>query len=170
MRVIVSRNTSIIAQWHQFNISEVNGKGTHIQLREWSCLIEVTRLELKKELLTCGETNAMIVSISFIDATTTPNYKTIFFAKQGSRTHGYMFEPMSLLAIWILAFMRLGSNACETEHWGTSDESGWLCILCPNQVRDFKYHALIQCFAFPTKFYTPSMIQTQYLHEFLSQP
>ena len=79
-----------------------------------------------------------------------PNYKTIFFAERGNRTHRYMLEPIPLSAIRTIASMRLSSHAlrCETGRWGTSDESGRLCTLCPKQVQESKYHTLIQCSAF----------------------
>ena len=79
------------------------------------------------------------------------NYKTIFFAERGSRTHRYMLELIPLASIRTIAFMRLSSHAfqCETGGcWGTSDESGRLCTLCPKQVRESEYHTLIQCSAF----------------------
>ena len=46
--------------------------------------------------------------------------------------------------------MRLSSHAlwCETGRWGTSDESGRLCTLCPEQVQESEYNTLIQCSAF----------------------
>mgnify|MGYP000745292264 CR=1 FL=1 len=44
------------------------------------------------------------------------NYKTIFFAEQGNRTHRYMLEPIPLSAIRTIASMTLSSHAllCET--------------------------------------------------------
>ena len=79
-----------------------------------------------------------------------PNYKTIFFAKRGNCTHQYMVEPIPLSVIRTIASMRLSSHAlrCETGRWGTSDESGRLCTLCPKWVWEFEYHDLIQCSAF----------------------
>ena len=49
-----------------------------------------------------------------------PNYKTIFFAERGKRTHRYMLEPISLYAIRTIASMWLSSHAlrCETGRWG----------------------------------------------------
>ena len=72
-------------------------------------------------------------------------YKTIFFLERGNRTHRYMVEPIPLSAIRTIASMRLSSHAlrCETGRWGTSDESGRLCTLCPKQVRESEYHTLI---------------------------
>ena len=80
-----------------------------------------------------------------------PNYKTIFFTERGNRTHRYMLEPIPLSAIRTTASMRLSSHAlrCETGRWGTSDESGRLCTLCPKQVREFEYHTLIWYNALP---------------------
>ena len=79
----------------------------------------------------------------------TPNYKIIFFTERGNRTHRYMLEHISLSTIQTIASMRLSSRAlwCETGRWGTSDESGRLCTLCPKQVRESEYHTLIQCSA-----------------------
>ena len=52
------------------------------------------------------------------------NYKTIFFAERGNRTHIYIFEPIPLSAIWTIASIWLSSHALryETGRWGTSDE------------------------------------------------
>ena len=79
-----------------------------------------------------------------------PNYKSIFFTERGNRTHRYMLESIPLSAIQTIDSMWLSSHAlrCETERWGTSDESGWLCTLCPKQVWEAEYHTLIQCYAF----------------------
>ena len=79
-----------------------------------------------------------------------PNYKTIFLAEWGNRTHLYMLEPVPLASIRTNVSMRFSSHAlrCETGCWGTSDQSGRLCTLCPKQVRESEYHTLIQCSAF----------------------
>ena len=76
--------------------------------------------------------------------------QTIFFVKWGNCTHQYMLEPISLCTIQNIASMLLNSHALqyETSRWGTSDESNRLCALFLKQVREYKYHALIQCFAF----------------------
>ena len=104
-----------------------------------------------------------------------PNYKTIFFTERGNRTHRYMLEPIPLFTIrWITASMRLSSHAlrCETGRWGTSDESGRLCTLCPKQVQESEYHNLIQWSAFDyiQPCFPHIFDQPQSLHEFLSQP
>ena len=94
-----------------------------------------------------------------------PNYKSIFFAERENRTHQHMLEPISLSSIRTIASMGLSSHAlrCETRRWGTSDESGRLCTLCPKQVQESEYHTSIQCF--------PHIFnQAQSLHGFLSQP
>ena len=79
-----------------------------------------------------------------------PNYKIIFFAERGSRTHRNMLERIPISAIRTIASVRLSSHAlrCETLRWGTSDESGRLCTLCAKQVWESEYHTLMQCFAF----------------------
>ena len=103
-----------------------------------------------------------------------PNYKSIFFAERGNRTHRYMLEPIPLSAIRTIASMRLSSHAlrCETGRWGTSDESGRLCTLCPKQVRESEYHTLIQCSAFDhiRPCFPHLFDRVQSLHEFISQP
>ena len=77
------------------------------------------------------------------------NYKTIFFAERGNRTHIYIFEPIPLSAIRTIASIWLSSHALryETGRWGTSDERERHCTLCPKQVRESEYHTLIQCSA-----------------------
>ena len=101
-------------------------------------------------------------------------YKTIFFVERGNHTHRYMLEPIPFSAIRTIASMRLSSHAlrCETGRWGTSDESGRLCTLCPKQVWESEYHTLIQCFAFDhiRPCFPHIFDQAQSLHEFLSQP
>ena len=103
-----------------------------------------------------------------------PNDKTIFFTERGNRTHRYVLESIPLSAIWTIAFMRFSSHAlrCDTGCWGTRDESGRLCTLCPKKVREFEYHTLIQCSAFDhiRPSFPHIFDQTQSLHEFLSQP
>ena len=103
-----------------------------------------------------------------------PNYKTIFFAERGNRTHRYMLEPMPLSAIQTIASMQLSSHTlrCETGHWGTSDESGRLCTLFPKQVWESKYHTLVKCSAFDhiRPCFLHIFDEPQSLHEFLSQP
>ena len=73
-----------------------------------------------------------------------------------------------------IASMRLRSHAlrCETGCWGTSDECGRLCTLCPKQVRESEYHNLIQCSAFDhiQPCFRRIFDQAQSMHEFLSQP
>ena len=85
-----------------------------------------------------------------------------------------MLEPILLFAIQTIASMQLSSHAlrCEMGHWGPSDESGRLCILCPKQARESKNHALIQCSAFDhIQLCFPHIFdQPLSLHEFLSQP
>ena len=63
------------------------------------------------------------------------NYKTIFFA--GKPYTSNMLEPIPVLAIRTIASMQLSSHAlrCEMGRWGTSDESGRLCTLCPKRSR-----------------------------------
>ena len=89
-------------------------------------------------------------------------------------SHRYMVEPMLLFAIRTIASMRLSSHAlrCDTGRWGTSDESGRLCTLFLKQVRESKYHTLIQCSIFDhiRPCFPHIFDQAQYLHEFLSQP
>ena len=77
-------------------------------------------------------------------------YKTIFFAERGNHTPRYMLEPITFFAILTIASMWVSSHAlcCEMGSLGTIDESGWLCILYPQQVPESKYHTSIQCFAF----------------------
>ena len=60
-----------------------------------------------------------------------------------------MLEPIPLSTIRTIASMWLSSHAlrCETERWGTSDDSARLCTLFPKQVRESQYHTLIQCCA-----------------------
>ena len=103
-----------------------------------------------------------------------PNYKNIFFAERGNHTHRYMLEPIPLSAIRTIASMWLSSHAlrCETGRWGTSDESGRLCTLCPKQVRESEYHTLIQCSAFDhiRPCFPHLFNRVQSLHGFLSQP
>ena len=103
-----------------------------------------------------------------------PNYKSIFFAEQGNRTHRYMLEPIPLFVIRTIASMRLSSHAlrCETGHWGPSDESHRQCTLCPKKVRESEYHTLIQCSAFDHIWpcFRRLFDRVQSLHEFLSQP
>ena len=97
-------------------------------------------------------------------------YKTMFFVEQGNHTHQYMLEPIPLSAIRTIGSMWLSSHAlpCEIGHWGTSDESGRLCILCPKQVREYEFHNLIQCFASNhiRLGFQHIFNQTQYLHNF----
>ena len=45
-----------------------------------------------------------------------PNYKTIFFAEQGSCTHRYMLEPIPISAIQTIASMRLSSHHVSHMH------------------------------------------------------
>ena len=82
-------------------------------------------------------------------------------------------EPI-MFAIRTIASMRLTSHAlrCEMGHWGTSDESGRVCTACLKQVRESKYHTLIQCFTFyHIRPCFPHMFdQAQSLQEFLSWP
>ena len=70
--------------------------------------------------------------------------------------------------------MWLSSHAlrCATRRWGTSNESGRLCTLCPKQVREFEYHTLIQCTTFDHigSCFPHIFEQTQSLHTVLSQP
>ena len=103
-----------------------------------------------------------------------PNYKTIFFAEWGNRTHQYMLEPIPLSAIRTIASMRPSSHAlrCETGRWGTSDESGRLCTLCHKQVRGSKYDTFIQCSSFDhiLPCFPHLFDRLQSLHNFLSQP
>ena len=92
----------------------------------------------------------------------------------GNCTHQYMLKPIPLFAIWTIASMRLSSHAlrCEPGRWGTSDESGRLCTLCPKQVWESEYHTLIQCSAFDhIRLCFPHLFDwVQSLHEFISQP
>ena len=85
-----------------------------------------------------------------------------------------MLEPILLSGIRTIASMRLSLHAlrCEMGRWGTSDESGRLCTLCPKQARESKYHTLIQCFTFDhiRPCFPQIFDQAQFLHEFLSQP
>ena len=48
------------------------------------------------------------------------NYKTIFFAERGNRTHRYMLEPIPLFSIQTIVSIRLSSHAlrCEKGRWG----------------------------------------------------
>ena len=84
-----------------------------------------------------------------------------------------MLEPIMLSAIQTIASMRLSSHASwyEAGRWGTSDESGRLCTLCPKQVWESEYHTLIQCSAFDhiRPGFPHIFDQAQSLHEFLSQ-
>ena len=72
--------------------------------------------------------------------------------------------------------MQLSSHALRYEmgRWGTSDESGQLCTLYPKQeqVREPKYHTLIQCATFDhiRPCFPRIFNQTKSLHEFVSQP
>ena len=101
-----------------------------------------------------------------------PNYKTIFLAEWGNRTHLYMLEPVPLASIRTNVSMRFSSHAlrCETGCWGTSDQSGRLCTLCPKQVRESEYHSLIQCSAFEhiQPCFPHIFDQAQSLHKYLS--
>ena len=96
------------------------------------------------------------------------------YTKWGNLTHRYMLEPIPLFAIQTIASMRLSSHAlrCETGCWGTSDESGRLCTVCPKRVKESKYHTSIQCFAFDhiQPCFPHIFDQAQSLHKFLSQP
>ena len=64
------------------------------------------------------------------------------------------------------------SLRCEMGRWGTSDESGRLCTLCPKQVQESKYHTLIQCSTFDhiRPCFPHIFDQAQSLHEIFSQP
>ena len=88
--------------------------------------------------------------------------------------HRYMLEPIPLSTIHTIASMRLSSHVlrCETERWGTSDESGRVCTLCSKQVQESEYHTLIQCSSFDNirSCFPHIFNQAQSLHEFLSQP
>ena len=37
------------------------------------------------------------------------------------------------------------SLRCETRHWSACDETSWLYIFLPKQLRESKYHTLVQC-------------------------
>ena len=103
-----------------------------------------------------------------------PNYKTMFFAERGNRTHPYMLEPIPLSAIRTIAAIRLSSHSlrCETGRWGNGHESDRLCTLCSLQVRESEYHTLIECstFAHIRTCFTQIFSQDQGLHTFLTQP
>ena len=106
------------------------------------------------------EVHASHIILHMLHLTTNP-----YSSRNGETVH------MQLL---IIASMQLSSHAlrCEMGRWGTIDESGRLCTLCPKQVRESKYHTLIQCSAFDhiRPCFPHLFDRVQSLHEFISQP
>ena len=109
---------------------------------------QVNEAFLQRQCITAWEESGRS---RFIHYTThiAPNYKNMFFAERGNRTHPYMLEPIPLLAIRAIAAIRLSSHflRCETGHWGNGEESNRLCTLCSLQVRESEYHTLLECSA-----------------------
>ena len=83
--------------------------------------------------------------------------------------HHYLSRNKLITLRYGHKFMDSSYKVCS---WGTSDESGRLCTLCPKQVCESEYHTLIQCSAFDhIRLCFPHLFdRAQSLHEFLSQP
>ena len=67
--------------------------------------------------------------------------------------HHYLSRNKLITLRYGHKFMDSSYKVCS---WGTSDESGRLCTLCPKQVCESKYHTLIQCSAFDHAFHISS--------------
>jgi len=94
-------------------------------LQDASIDSQVNEAFLQRQCITAWEKSG---GSRFIHYTThiAPNYKTMFFAERGNRTHPYMLEPIPLSAIRIIAaaiWLSSHSLQCEMGHWGNGEES-----------------------------------------------